>query len=829
MDKDSFLSNDYDLVILIQLKTVGERSLHQVMIDIIGSEAAYDKLLTKSYGKRCLIILEGLDEISPLWQQNDEMFCQLVNRLSYANILITSRPHAYMYLYKNNKKNSRAIEIVGFDKPQIKEYAELCFHESNTAEKFIKQVNNDPRISNLCYVPLCLNMLIECFKYNNETLYTKLTELYQAFIVSKVNKHIKSKKNSPLGTILENDKKCFKKLDSVMSDVPEVLKGTLETIFLLSKLAYKSYFDYEWYELKRIPNFKADVLDTPVIERTPTGVDYHCGFDDYFEYFINKKSPNSPKTVYVKKDLAQCSINNLENDACGLLKVTNTLFGIDTTTVYTFNHLSVQEYFCALYISLLAEDQQLQLLKDHITDYPNIWPFYAGITKLRSSNVLHYLRQFLLQDNQLEKPLSIDCRNIVKNYNISNFQTVVAINSICEAQLLSSGVCKQEAFSIFIDFHRLLPYDCMSISYFMSITPITQLYLQNCNIGDQEAEILGKSQDVIPSLKVLDLNSNHVTQRGLKSLITIITNLTHLSAAYNPITDDGIQVLSSLQFSHLIQLDLRSTQMTDSVGLAISFRLNNTMQSLEINDNPIGAGSITMLLIKSLVRLTLKNCNLTSMFASINMIVITKFKFLKYLEISGNPIGNDGILFLSYGLHINTTLVQLLAHSCGFDVEGAKSVANMLQVNKTLKYLNISNNNIGDDGIAAVTHSIEVNTTIIQLKICKCGYGCKGLYSVDKMLIVNETLRELYIGPCGMQGDVDTATLTVLETFLKHNCKLMKLNIVSSVIGFKLKQCVDKANLDKSSTNTAYCTMKVDLIRPYGDHAYLRHVIKVTI
>ena len=77
-DTNGFLSNDYDLVILIRLRAVQERTLQQVMIDAVGSEAAYDELLTKCHGNRCLIILEGLDEISAHWQQNDTMFCQLV-------------------------------------------------------------------------------------------------------------------------------------------------------------------------------------------------------------------------------------------------------------------------------------------------------------------------------------------------------------------------------------------------------------------------------------------------------------------------------------------------------------------------------------------------------------------------------------------------------------------------------------------------------------------------------------------------------------------------------------------------------------------------------
>ena len=252
-DKDSFLSNDYDLVILIRLRTVQERTLQQLIIEAVGSEAAYDELLTKSHGKRCLIILEGLDEVSAQWRESDTMFCQLIKNtvfLSHANILVTSRPHACINLYKDIKTYSRAIEIIGFDKPQIKECTELYFHNSNTAEKFMEQVNKDPHISSLCYVPLCLYMVLECFKYNNETLHTTLTELYQSFVMSRVDECIHFKSFVSLGGILESDEKYFKNLTVVLSN--GLSKGAMEILYLLSKLAYKSYF--EWYdESKTLP------------------------------------------------------------------------------------------------------------------------------------------------------------------------------------------------------------------------------------------------------------------------------------------------------------------------------------------------------------------------------------------------------------------------------------------------------------------------------------------------------------------------------------------------------------------------------------------------
>ena len=730
-DKDFFLSKDYDLIILIQLRAVQERALKQVMIEAIGSEAAYDELLTKSHGERCLIILEGLDEISTHWQENDLTFCQLVKNtvsLSYANILVTSRPHACIDLYYYIKGHARTIEIVGFDKLQIKERAKLYFYNSDTAEKFMEQVNNDPHISSLCYVPLCLNMVLECFKYNNETLHTTLTELYQSFIISKVDEHFRLKKAVSLGTVLESDQKYLKDLDTILSDVPNVLsKEALETLFLLSKLAYKSYF--QW----------------------------------------SNKAERNPKIIYNNKDLAQCSITNSGNDACGLLKATNTLFGTSNTEVYTFNHLSVQEYFCALYISLLPEDQQLQLLRHHITQYPHMWPFYAGITKLRSSDILHYLCQFFLQIEKTVLIYNVLTRNKGKNVN-----TFVALNSIYEAQV-SSDACIHQLVSLFISSHTLSPYNYTSIFYLMSIAPITCLYLRDCNIGDEEVEeLLARCKDFIPSLKVLDLFMNNITHKGIESIIKSNTDLTHISVACNPIGDDGIHLFL---LKHLIQLNISNISMT-AVGTCIldEFSDNNSLQSLKISDNnikDIGLTGILNNLPSTLVQLIVAGCNLTYHGAVSIGILLSVNETLKHLEISSNSIGDDGISAISIGLHVNTTLIQLVACNCEFHSKGAESVAIMLRANKTLKYLDISRNQIGDDGTTAVALSIQTNTTLVQLNISSCDFCKQGAEGIAEVLRVNRTLTYLDIS----ENYIEYDEISALACSIQANTTLVKLKI----------------------------------------------------
>ena len=712
-----------------------------MMIETIGSETAYDELLTKSHGERCLIILEGLDEISAYWQHNDTMFCQLVKNtatLTHANILVTSRPHACVYLYMDIKGYARIIEIVGFDKTQIKERAKLYFHDSNTAEKFMEQVNSDPHISSLCYVPLCLNMVLDSFKYNNETLHTTLTELYQSFIISKVDEHIHFKKVLSLGTVLKSDQKYFNNLPTVLSNVPSVLSATaLETMFLLSKLAYKSYF--QW-------------------------------LDEYLD----------PKIIYTTADLAQCNITNSESDGCGLLKATNTLFATSNTAVYTFNHLSVQEYFCALYISLLPEDQQLQLLQEYITDYPHMWPFYAGITNLRSCGVIDYLCTFLLQDKRLEETTLLHS-NIITYTNLKGLAAIIALSNFYEAQLSS-----HQLVSLFISGSSLSTHSYLSIFYLMSIAPITCLHLRGCHIGDQEAEeLMTRCRDLLPSLKVIDLLGNNITHKGIEIVVTIMrsTKLTHFSIGCNPIYD-AVIYLFSLQ--HLVQLNVCWIGMTE-VGTCVlgeHFKLNSLLQSLEISKNDIkdrGLMRILNNLPNALVRLAICNCNLTYNGAVSIGKMLRINETLKHLDVSTNSFGDDGISAISDSLHVNTTLIQLVACHCGFYSKGAENVAKMLRVNKTLKYLDISKNQIGENGTTAVAQSILTNAVLVQLNISSCDFCRQGAEKIAEVLRVNKTLKCLDVSENYIEHD----ELAALASSIQANTTLVKLKISDTHYKFK--------------------------------------------
>ena len=121
--RDGFLAEDFDAVVLIPLRSVQQRSLEEVIVEHIGEEN-YQQM-KKSAGSRCLIILEGFDELAINCRQSDPFLLHLIKEctvLEEATILITSRPHACEEI-----DAGRRVEVVGFGNDEIREFVEKCF------------------------------------------------------------------------------------------------------------------------------------------------------------------------------------------------------------------------------------------------------------------------------------------------------------------------------------------------------------------------------------------------------------------------------------------------------------------------------------------------------------------------------------------------------------------------------------------------------------------------------------------------------------------------------------------------------------------------------
>ena len=463
--RDGYLAEDFDAVVLIPLRSVQQRSIKDVIKEEIG-KSNYQQL-KKSAGSRCLMILEGFDELAVSCRQNDPFLIRLIkkcNKLEGATILITSRPHACKEI-----DAGRVIEVVGFGNDEIKAFAEKSFpNDIQSVEEFLRQLDEYPQLHSLCYIPMNLVMLVDIFHCSDMKLPSTLTELYQLFIVRNVRRQVK-KENIASVAVRAADS-VEEALCVMFRDIP---KETVGIVFCLSRLACRGFFD--WY----------------------------CDKEGVHSRWRELKEP---RIIFTESDLKECDIEVTSDfDGFGLLKATPTHELLTDINTYSFHHLTIQEFLCAVYISLLSQIEQLRLLRWHFQEYPNVFTFVCGLTGLASSEMLRFM-----------------CSKLT-----SGFLNVIAMRCINESKQSSGPHQSVSPFTLrfFLD-KTLLPYDCMCLSHVLSCYPVLALDICDCHIGNKGAEMLVKHYPYKNStgqlLEELNLRYNDLTSEGIEHVVKIV-------------------------------------------------------------------------------------------------------------------------------------------------------------------------------------------------------------------------------------------------------------------------------------------------------------------
>ena len=422
-------------------------------------EEDYPKL-KRLAGHRCLLILEGLDEMAANHRQSDVTLRRLIEDNTYlekAKILITSRPNAC-----ENLVSGRTVDVVGFGDKEIREFVENSFsNDVESTEEFMRQLTEYPQLHSLCYVPLNLVMIIDIFRFSKNKLPSTLTELYRLFIVMILQREVK-KGNVKKLTVAHN---VEMKLQKILRDIPKEAVGA---VYLLCKLAYCAFFK-SYSEKGSVERWK------------------------------------DPKIIFTKSDLTDSGIEVTSDfEGFGLLKATHAHQLTSDTVTYNFLHLTVQEFLCSLYMSTLSQQEQLNLLSEHFTGYPNVMIFLCGLTRLASNEMIKFVHSKLNTPNGLYFTTIIKC---IYESNHSDLQSTSPLK-------------------INLDFHTLLPYDCLCLSWLLSCYPVSELDTRNSQIGDTGAKLLVRHYPNKNTsgqlLEVLNLWGNDLTIAGLKDVMKIV-------------------------------------------------------------------------------------------------------------------------------------------------------------------------------------------------------------------------------------------------------------------------------------------------------------------
>jgi Ran GTPase-activating protein (RanGAP) involved in mRNA processing and transport len=109
-------------------------------------------------------------------------------------------------------------------------------------------------------------------------------------------------------------------------------------------------------------------------------------------------------------------------------------------------------------------------------------------------------------------------------------------------------------------------------------------------------------------------------------------------------------------------------------------------------------------------------------------------------------VSDRSAAFIADALITSTVLSEVWLSNCDISDRGAMELSRVLRhPGCCIKFLNLSGNEIGDEGAAAIFSALECNTSVQSIFLNENCIGDEGILALAKMLKTNKTLREVYL------------------------------------------------------------------------------------
>lgn len=152
--------------------------------------------------------------------------------------------------------------------------------------------------------------------------------------------------------------------------------------------------------------------------------------------------------------------------------------------------------------------------------------------------------------------------------------------------------------------------------------------------------------------------------------------------------------------------------------LAIAFKTNNKVKSIDLFDNDLGPGGA-----KHIAKIIETNKSVTA------------------INLNFNHIGPDGLGYLVEALIKNKTVTSIELGNNDIGDTNCEKIVSLIKKNKTLKMINLSYNKIGEVVIRAIAKALEENTTITKIFIHQTDVSAKVLKKINNLIERNKKLE----------------------------------------------------------------------------------------
>ncbi|XP_052397013.1 NACHT, LRR and PYD domains-containing protein 12 isoform X5 [Carassius gibelio] len=489
--------------------------------------------------------------------------------------------------------------------------------------------------------------------------------------------------------------------------------------------------------------------------------------------------------------------------------------------VYSFVHLSFQEFFAALYVFYCYLHKNSEVLKMFLTEKSrtqsknvSLDVFLKGaMNKALESKTGHldlflrFLHGFSLESNQrlLQDVLIHTRRNpksikkIIQNlkrgqkHDVSPDRWInlthcliemkdnsvvkemqAFLNSKTKIKYLSLAQCSTLANIILmseevLDEFDLTKYTTKSKDGRWRLLPAVRncrkALLTGCNLTDHHCETLASTLQSSNSLKEMNMSNNDLQDSGMKLLCVGLKSpncqLNILRLAICKLTDQCCKTVASVLQSpnSLRELDLSKNDLQDSGVELLCVGLKSPNCQLNI--------------------LRLAICKLTDQCCKTVASVLQSPNSLRELDLSKNDLQDSGVELLCAGLkNPNCQLNMLRLAGCNITDRSCEILASTLKSSdSTLRELDLSHNDLQDSGVGLLCAGLKTcQLSILRLAGCNItDRSCEILASTLKSS--DSTLRELDLS----HNDLQDSGVGLLCAGLK-TCQLSILRLSGCMV-----------------------------------------------